>query len=382
MVNSVFAGSLGYADVLYRDMISFQRVYKAVTTMAKLQVLLFMVACCHLVHAEETADVKPSSGGKLPRESVRAAIGKAIPLLQQGATVSANERKCFTCHNQALPVFVLAEVAKHDFKFDQEVLQRQLQHTWNHLNGGKSGYQAGRGQGGQVMTAGYAMWALEMGEWKADDTTTAVAHYLVEYQRDKNRWVGNSKRLPSSGSGFTATYLALRALSHYGSDEQQDGIKARREAAAKWILETKPDDTEDRVFQLRSLPYIHADPPIIQRAVDALLAKQDASGGWSQTDDMQPDAYATGTVLTALQEAGQLSSDHPAVVSGCRYLIDSQLEDGTWYVTTRAKPIQEYYESGFPHDVDQFISITATCWATLALTRTLPTAHAKVKLQR
>jgi N-acyl-D-amino-acid deacylase len=293
--------------------------------------------------------------------------------LQQGATVSANERKCFTCHNQALPVFVLAEVAKQGFEIDKEVLQRQLQHTWNHLNGGKSGYLAGKGQGGQVMTAGYAMWALEMGGWKADETTTAVAHYLVEYQRDKKRWVAGSKRLPSSGSGFTATYLALRALSYFGNDEQQDGIKSRRDAAAKWILETEPNDTEDGVFQLRSLPYIDADPRFIQKAVDALLAKQDASGGWSQADDMQPDAYATGTVLTALQEVGQLQSDHSAIVSGCRYLIESQLEDGTWHVATHAKPIQEYYESGFPHDEDQFISITATGWATLALARTLPT---------
>jgi N-acyl-D-amino-acid deacylase len=345
--------------------------------MVRTLVLLFMVTSCHLVHAEDERGVKPSPNVKLPPESVRAAIGKAIPLLQQGASVSANERKCFTCHNQALPVFVLAEAAKQDFEIDKQVLQQQLQHTWNHLNGGKSGYLTGKGQGGQVMTAGYAMWALEMGEWRADETTTAVAHYLIEYQRDKNRWVGNSKRPPSSGSGFTATYLALRALSHYGSAEQQDGIKARREAVAKWVLETNPEDTEDRVFRLRSLPYIDADPAIVQQAIDALLAKQDASGGWSQADDMQPDAYATGTVLAALQEVGQLSSEHPAVVSGCRYLIDSQREDGTWHVATRAKPIQEYYESGFPHDVDQFISITATAWATLALARTLPAAHAE-----
>ncbi len=338
-------------------------------------VLLCMMACCQFVNADEPSDVTPSPDIALSRESVRAAIEKAIPVLQQGATVSADERTCFTCHNQALPVFVLAEVVKHDFKIDRDVLQRQLQHTWEHLNRGQSGYQSGQGQGGQVMTAGYALWALEMGAWPADETTAAVAHYLVEYQRDPQRWVGNgSKRPPSSGSGFTTTYLALRALSHYGTDEQQERIQARREAAAKWVLETQPQDTEDRVFRLRSLPYIEADPAVIQQAVDDLLAKQGEHGGWSQTDAMQPDAYATGTVLTALREAGQLPSDHPAVVAGCRYLLDSQLEDGSWHVVTRASPIQTYYESGFPHDVDQFISITATGWATLALAHTLGTA--------
>ena len=117
-------------------------------------------------------------------------------------------------------------------------------------------------------------WALEVGAWKADDTTTAVSHYLVEYQKDTNRWLSSSQRLPSMGSPFTATYVALRALSHYGTDGQ-DG--------------------------------------------------------------------------------------------------------GTWHVVTHAKPIQTYYESGFPHAADQFISITATAWATLALAGSLSEAKAVAK---
>ena len=222
------------------------------------------------------------------------------------------------------------------------------------------------------MTAGYALWALEVGDWKADDTTAAVTHYLVDYQKDKHRWLSSSQRLPSMGSPFTSTYVALRALSHYGTEEQASAIKARREAAAKWVLENEPHDTEDRVFRLRTLPYIDAEQLAVQKEVNALLAKQQVDGGWTQAEGMASDAYATGTVLTALQEVGRLPSDHPAVVSGCRYLINSQLEDGTWHVVTHAKPIQTYYESGFPHAADQFISITATAWATLALAGTLP----------
>jgi hypothetical protein len=36
-------------------------------------------------------------------------------------------------------------------------------------------------------------------------------------------------------------------------------------------------------------------------------------------------------------------------------------------VKTRSKPIQTYYESGYPHGKDQFISISAASWATIAL---------------
>ena len=318
------------------------------------------------------------SGTRIPAEaeqsqaSVRRAIQNAIPHLQQGAVVSAKERKCFTCHNQALPVIALVEVSRRGFKIDEEILQRQLQHTWDHLHRGKSGYLAGKGQGGQVMTAGYALWTLERGAWKADETTTAVAHYLAEYQREKNRWTASSQRLPSSGSPFTATYLALRGLSHFGTEEQQERFEVRRDAAATWVLETEPSDTEGRVFQLRTLPYIDATQETIQKAVDELLSRQHADGGWSQTDAMSSDAYATGTVLAALQEVGKLSRDNPAVKEACDYLVSSQLPDGTWHVVTHAKPIQDYYESGFPHDEDQFISITATSWAMLALAFTLP----------
>src|SRR5215813_1842677 len=45
----------------------------------------------------------------------------------------------------------------------------------------------------------------------------------------------------------------------------------------------------------------------------------------------------------------------------------TQLEDGSWYVRTRASPIQPYFESGFPHGRDQWISAAATNWATMAL---------------
>lgn len=333
--------------------------------------LSIIMACCQILAADEVTEQQASVTVALPQDETRTAIQRAIPPMQQGTAVSAKERKCFTCHNQALPVIALTEVAKRGFDVDRENIQQQLQHTWNHLDKGKTDYHAGKGQGGQVMTAGYAMWTLEAGGWKSDETTTAVIHYLVEYQKDKDRWLSSSQRLPSAGSPFAATYVALRSLSYFGTDEQKDGITARRDAAAEWVLASEPIDTEDRVFQLRTLPYIDASDDVLRKAVDALLAKQRIDGGWSQTDNMASDAYATGTVLNALQEAGRLPGDHTAIVSGCRYLLDSQLEDGTWHVITHAKPIQTYYESGFPHGEDQFISIAATAWATLALAETL-----------
>ena len=50
-----------------------------------------------------------------------------------------------------------------------------------------------------------------------------------------------------------------------------------------------------------------------------------------------------------------------------RYLLKTQQPDGTWHVVTRSKPIQKYFETGFPHGKDQFISSAASAWAATAL---------------
>ena len=340
--------------------------------MSRLLVLWVMLLGGSLASAAEEPVPEVAAREAISPELIRKAIAKSIPLLERGATVSAEERKCFTCHNQALPVLALTAVSQRGFDVNPDVLKQQLTHTWNHLERGLKQYQAGKGQGGQVLTAGYALWALDIGGWPKDETTAAVTHYLLAYQRDQDHWTGSSRRPPTAGSGFTSTYVALRALAAYGTNEQQAAIAARRQSVAKWVLETKPLETEDRVFQLRSLPYLDADPAEIQAAVDALLAAQLPGGGWSQKSDLPADAYATATVLAALREVGQLPADHNAIQAGGRYLLDAQLEDGSWHVVTRAKPIQDYYEAGFPHDEDQFISISATSWATIALAQLLP----------
>jgi uncharacterized protein (TIGR03067 family) len=87
---------------------------------------------------------------------------------------------------------------------------------------------------------------------------------------------------------------------------------------------------------------------------------------------MDSDAYATGTALVALHQAGSLPTTDPAYRRGVAFLLKTQQEDGSWLVRSRSKPLQPYYESGFPHGKDQFISSAASAWATTALALTCP----------
>lgn len=312
-------------------------------------------------------------------DPVRAAISKALPTLEAGSIGSADKRQCFTCHSQAVPVFAIVEAKRQGFTVDEDNLKRQLKHTYDHLKRGLANYRQGKGQGGDVLTAGYALWTLDEGDWPTDEVTEAVSHYLLETQTDIKHWRHRGSRPPTSGSDFTATYVALRALNHFGTGDQQEPIDERRKLVAEWLAATQPIETEDFVFRLSSLQYVDCEPNLIDEAALGLLKIQRDDGGWGQKDDMASDAYATSTALTALIHDGHIPTSNESIRKGIAYLLSTQLDDGTWHVITRAKPVQEYFESDFPHGKDQFISVAATAWSTLALLRSVRPASAQVK---
>jgi squalene cyclase len=85
---------------------------------------------------------------------------------------------------------------------------------------------------------------------------------------------------------------------------------------------------------------------------------------------MTPDAYATGQALYALQVSGMSATD-ATYQRGVAFLLRTQVEDGSWFVRSRAFGFQPYFETGFPHGIDQFISAAATSWAVMALAHAL-----------
>ena len=87
---------------------------------------------------------------------------------------------------------------------------------------------------------------------------------------------------------------------------------------------------------------------------------------------MESDAYATGTALHALLETGCLAPEDAASRRAALFLLERQEADGSWHVVSRSDPFQTYFETGFPHGEDQFISTSASAWATIALLHWLP----------
>jgi hypothetical protein len=305
----------------------------------------------------------------LATKDVRAATEAALVPLTKGASGHAEQKTCFACHNQATPMLAFATAKDRGFDIPTKLFESQAEHIVSFLETNRERFKDGRGTGGQAATASYALFTLELAGHKADENTAAVAGYLLKHQSDRDHWASPSNRPPTEASAFTTTYLTMRALRVWGPSAKADKelIAKRVELARGWLVKTPAKDTEDRVFRLLGLKEAGADVKEVAAAAWELVREQRADGGWAQLSDASSDAYATGSALVALHQAGGLKAATPAYRAGVAYLLKTQRADGTWYVKSRSKPFQPYYESGFPHEKDQFISIAASGWATTAL---------------
>jgi hypothetical protein len=305
-------------------------------------------------------------------EAARAAVEKALPLLTKGATEYMQQRTCFSCHNQGVPMFTLKLAGERGFSVDAELLPRLAKFTEADLHSALESYRQGKGQGGTTTRAGYALWALDSAGCAPDEVTAAVTGFLLQFDGGREYWRSASNRPPSEASSFTSTYVSLRALDRYATAEQKEQAAARTEKARQWLIQAPAKDTEDRVFRLWSLRLAGAPAADVKVAAQQLLETQREDGGWAQLDTLQSDAYATGSALVALQQTGSLAAEDAAYRRGLQFLLRTQETDGSWHVATRSRPIQTYFESGFPHGKDQFISAAATAWSTAALLLACP----------
>jgi hypothetical protein len=182
--------------------------------------------------------------------------------------------------------------------------------------------------------------------------------------------IGADIRPPLISTAISSTALAMRALHEYSPAGRRGEMNARVARDAAYLKDAQPRDIQEQAFKLLGLVWAGGPSSEIVREKAALIELPREDGGWAQMSSMTSDAYATGQALYALH-AAKLPVSDAAYRRGTDYLLKTQLEDGTWFVRTRAFGFQPYFETGFPHGRSQFISTVATAWASAALTYTL-----------
>jgi ankyrin repeat protein len=296
--------------------------------------------------------------------SARAAVEKSLPLLQKADVVFLRKAGCVSCHNNSLTEMTIAVARKNGFPVDEATAQAQLSTIRVYLESWRERVLQDIPIPGGVDTIGYILAGVAAANYPPDPATDALARYVKRRQAADGGWRIAAQRPPIESSDIEVTAIAVRVLQVYAPRPQQADYGSAARRGAIWLSHAQPKTTEDHVYRLLGLGWAGGSRESVRKAARELMALQRADGGWAQLPSLASDAYATGQALTALVQVKD-----PAWQRGVRFLLSTQLEDGSWYVASRAIPGQPYFDSEFPHERDQFISAAATNWATMALAR-------------
>jgi len=321
--------------------------------------------------AKESVRPAPEPAAK-PAASARAAVARSVPLLQKTDSVFVQKAGCVSCHNDSLEALAVSAARTAGLAVDEQTARAELKAIAAYVDTWRERNLQGIGIPGDSDTMSIILVGMAAERYPADATTDAMALFLKNKQIPNGMWPVSGHRPPIESSSLVTTVLSARALQFYAPKAQHAEYQKSIDLAKSWVAQAQPQDTQERAIQLLGLKWNDAERERIQQAARQLIAEQRTDGGWSQIPTLKSDAYATGQALYALRESGAISGSDPAYQRGVQFLLNSQLDDGSWHGRSRAAPIQPYFESGFPHGHDQWISAAATTWATLAL---IPAAH-------
>jgi hypothetical protein len=320
------------------------------------------------------ADVPPPDFPAFARGTVE----RGLPLLQRSAAIFTEKRNCTSCHHQLLTAMAVDEARRKGFRVDEKLAAAQVESLRGELSRMAGLLRQARQDAAAEkkidfltvdppISVGYFMVGLKANGIAPNEATADLAYYLGRKQQEDGRWAAIAGRPPQEASDFTGTALAVYGLKQYGAPADAAEANERIDRARRWLTETPAKTAEDRAFRLLGLVWTGADPAAVRKAVTDITAEQHDDGGWGQLAGMPSDAYATGLSLYALHHGGGMKAMEPIYHRGFLYLILNQQPDGSWRVATRSQPAQPYFETGFPHKKDQFISAAASAWASMAL---------------
>jgi len=348
------------ADVQAKD-VSGRSVAEWAAIGARREILTMMPEQQPVAEAVKASSVQPSA--------VRGAVGTGIALLQQSGPKFFPKAGCISCHNVSIPMMALHQGRGHGYSVQPAIGQMAKQTVASlapFRDNLLSGYCA---VPGMITTASYSLISLGDAGYAPDLLTDSVVRCLLVDQFSDGHWGnGGGERPPlSPEGGIPGTALSARAVQLYAPPALSAQAKAGVADARAYLLAARPHNEDDYAFRLMGLLWTEASASQIASAARELMAQQRADGGWAQTPQMASDAYATGQALAAI------SMTQPDMVTGDPYrrgvafLMRTREADGSWHVRSRAFGFQPYFESGFPHGHDQWISMAATAWAVIAL---------------
>ena len=299
--------------------------------------------------------------------SIRAAIDRSLPLLQDVGLAFVRQTGCVSCHHNSVVSMAVAAARRNGYSVNEATASKQASAVGTYLESWRERTTQNMFIAGQADTISYVLLGLAADRYRPDAATDAQAIWLKRRQAPDGHWPVTAMRPPIESNDVEVTAVSMRALQVFAPPSLRAEYTKAIDRARAWLMTAAAKSTEERVFRLLGLSWAGAPDAVTKRAAADLLAIQRNDGGWAQDETMGSDAYATGEALVALRESGAVAPTDRAYRKGIEFLLRTQIDDGSWIVETRAVPIQAYFESGFPYGVNQWVSAAATAWATTAL---------------
>ena len=286
-------------------------------------------------------------------------LQRAVSYLAVHAARWSPENKCFSCHNNGDAARALLAAGNHGLRFQANALHETLSwlsrpSQWEHNQGDDA---ASDKQLAAIQFAAALSAACDAGVIKDRRALGDAAQLVAGFQLPDGSWqVGASGAVggPTTYGPALATSVSRRVLLHAdptrfaraigNADRWLRGVDARTVldcAAVYGALRGEGDDAAQS--QCR-------------RCLAVITDGQSASGGWGPYANSAAEPFDTAVVLLALL-ADQEPGRHAALIQlGHRFLLNTQLADGSWPETTRPPGAESYAQR-----------ISTTAWATLAL---------------
>jgi ankyrin repeat protein len=301
----------------------------------------------------------PSAGpGVTPRE----AIARALAVSQRAAAKFLSAGGCVSCHADHLNGLAVAAAKPLGIPADYQLEVRQVTTTAT-LRGAME-QQLFQIQDPPPGVDGMEFSLLQIAAAHlAPRLSTDLVHHIAAMQRKEGDWPNYGlARPPLEDGSFSHTAKGIRVLRVYPIPARPNSKSASNAPRSGW---KRPSRARPKTAACSSW-VSHGPAANLRRIASRLISEQRADGGWGQTENLASDAYATGEALWSLLESGMPPSD-AVYTRGVNFLLRTQETDGSWHVVTRALTFQPYFQSGFPHDHDQWISQAGTAMATIAL---------------
>ena len=310
--------------------------------------------------------------------SIRNAVQDSLPLLQRTDFNFAKNAGCTSCHNNSLEAMTVGLARKRGFRIDEQLSATQVRVNTEELQARRDKMRQGYyaipvGDMFSDFILGYQLVGLHAQNYQPDLNTDAAAMFIQSRQKPNGEWPypHADMRPPLCLDYIAQTTLSMRALQLYAPKLDKARYNKSVRLASSWLAKAHAFNNEDRCWRLIGLAWAGTDRAAKQQALQELLSAQQPDGGWSSLPSTPSTPYATGISLVALQMGG-LSTSDAAYQRGIQWLLSTQQEDGSWYTKTRALGFQPFFDAGFPHGYDQWLSAAGTSWATMALTLSLP----------